>query len=406
MRYDALICKKREIVSYDLRVWCVNEVRLRDIVPDPHKWTFDGKHGYDYESRDWQIGISCASVEGEDVPDEISAQLPGIKWQIDFILSPIDAVRSAHSVLNRAARAVAAAGHGLIENPQTNEITLPAGIRRYTKSPRDERLATLDFSWFVNNDSLRRGQTLDRVVDLLKRHLPEAIARRYGEFEPPENKLHEKGETHYREFLRESPRSLISVFYTTRPVTNFHIDNSAEPGPSRMGYRANRLNISVESAALFQPGWERQLRQLWRGMCFLLRPFYADVRVLHGQIDRGATLYSDEQTEEHPTTSWWWDGIPRTPPLSAAIGEPYIKLWAALEHKGTSVDGIVFLDSPSAWSNAQHIASEDWDPPAQIAQPPNRFSKVTVDGITVHSAAPSEYPPLFPFAKNDETSVG
>lgn len=377
-------------MSYDVNVWSSIEPDLEAVLPDRERWRAIDL-GFEYGRRDWSITIDKAAVEDEDVPEAVAAMLPGIRWLTEMSLSPIGAPDPGRAFLRRAATAIAKESHGVVEDKQTDEMRLPSGVKRFSSPERTEKVALLTLSWWVNDDRLRDSASLGKIIDLLKSHLPEAVARRYGEYEPPKFKLAEQGEEHFRRFVSSTPTiGFGGVFYTTRPVTSFHLSNDETPGPSRLGYRANRLEIEAEASALAQAGWAAQLMSTWRAISLHLRPFFADVRVLRGFDMARGRIWVGSDAEEHPVRSWWWTGIPRTAPLAAVIGVPYVDLWPSVMRTGDIVGDLVFL-SPDVWSIASTIDGSIWAPPERIAAPEEALP------IIGHHHPARTYPPEFPF---------
>ncbi|MGC2029045.1 MAG: hypothetical protein WA642_03430 [Steroidobacteraceae bacterium] len=68
----------------------------------------------------------------EDVPETVARTLPGIAYLTELNLSPIDAPETARKFLSRSAAAIAKTMHGVILDPQADQVTLPLG--RFPKS--------------------------------------------------------------------------------------------------------------------------------------------------------------------------------------------------------------------------------------------------------------------------------
>jgi len=377
-------------MSYDVQVWSVNRPDLPSCLPGLPFWTPRGGH-WSLERKHWQV--LCGSpdrVLPEDVPPTISANLPGISFVTELILEPIGAPDSARKLLARAARSVARASHGLVFDRQADEITTPRGVRRLAVEPRSERFALLELSWLFLGEDVFRSGTLRELLDTLGAHLPEAVPRRYGLYEPPQHLLAEEGREHLLSFLVENLDNH-PVLYPHRPVLNLHLACTRQHYPPRLGFRCNSIRLAVEATVTAQPGWQEGLRRLWRALCRLLRPFYSEVRTVDGYSREGATYASDRKTEVHPICDWFWRGVPRELGHAVAIGPPYVDLWPqALEH-GQRSEGLVVLDVGS-W---QKGCTLDLETPDGIRQ---AWTPVWVEGDLGWSINwVKEYPEIWPF---------
>lgn len=378
-------------MSYDLRVWGRQAANLAEALSSSQGWTErDGSRAL--KKRSWQIVVSGPQdVEPEDVPADASDALPGLAILVEMSLEPGTAPKAAHSTLLSSARAVAGALAGLVEDPQEGSVVLPRGEKRYAKPRREERFAVLDLSWWFMASPLRARGGASEFLRILTNHLPEALPRRYGLWEPPQYKTDETGTEALAVFLRENLDNS-AVFYPTRPVVGFSLaDCDAQEHP-RLGFRSNRLSIELELEALRQPGWERAVRRTWRDVSCFLQPFYGEARVLSGLTWVGATTGSDIKTDVHPVRSWFWRGIPPTPGLSLVLGPPYAALWPmAYAEQAGDLTFVEHLD----WSSGESLQLQV---PADLAQrwAPS-WTRGPHGGYAVNWCA--EYPSRWPFAR-------
>jgi hypothetical protein len=140
-------------VSYDLRVWCVNEPKLSG-------------SGTLEEGRGWILGATTCGCLPEDIPDQVAEQLPGIRYQVDFTLEPVQAPQKAKTAAWKAARIIAKAGHGVIEDPQEGSVELPSGIKRYVPAKRESgsRISTLELSWWFDSSRMSEPGAIERFL--------------------------------------------------------------------------------------------------------------------------------------------------------------------------------------------------------------------------------------------------
>lgn len=236
--------------------------------------------------------------------------IPGISYRTELNLEPISAPRSAHKHLITVSKRLAKAAHGVVLDPQTDEVINPAGIKRYRPQRREDRFPIMTLSWWFTKGPLLTDAGLQDFVRLLERILPEAMPRRYDLYEPPQHLYSETGRAHFLGFLKEHLDD-IKVWYPHRPVTGFYLYCSPEWGVARQGFRVNYVRVEVEAKILNQPGWQTALDRFWRAASQVIEPFYSDVRTLRGFVRMGATVGSDMETDFHPVKGPWWIGIPR-----------------------------------------------------------------------------------------------
>jgi len=173
---------------------------------------------------------------------------------------------------------------------------------------------------------LSNADGVTELLQVLSRHLPEALPVRYGEYEPPQFRLERDGRSHLEKFMRQHWRGL-AVYYPSAPVAHLHVSMPETIGPSPQGYRSGRLVIDIDADAIAQPGWQAQVARAWHALVRLVQPYYSDVRHLrHFKRERGRYWVTSE-TERHPICSWWWSGIPTGSVYAVALGEPYVDLW-------------------------------------------------------------------------------
>lgn len=241
-------------MSYDVQVWSVRQPVPESALPKASTWEFHGD-SWSLAKLNWQVTVSSPdAVLPEDIPGEISKSIPGISFLTELNLEPIGAPDLAKKILLQAANALAKASHGLVYNGQTDELTLPGGVKRFAPRARDERFSILELAWWFLDDGIFLPERLNRLLDIFVALLPEAMPRRYGLYEPPQYSLAAEGREHLLKFLRENLDNS-PVLYPTRPVVGLEVSCTKEHHHPRLGFRANRLSVEFEASVLDQPGW-------------------------------------------------------------------------------------------------------------------------------------------------------
>jgi|GEM_PF-809862 len=399
-------------MSYDLSVYCTEPFEDRSVLPEPERWTASRKPGFDdetwtYEHGRWLIntGPSAPLLE-EDIPEEVTGALPGIAHLVELSMEPLGAPKTGYAMLRRTARAIARTSRGVILDQQDGSLELPSGIKTYLPptTGKEERCAVLKMTWWFEHARVREPAWIEGLLDLLESHLPQAMPRRYGLFEPAKYRYDEAGRAHFVDFLvhtiTDSP-----LWMGTRPVYYWSFSVESACGwrtiASKTQYRCNSLSLTVEAAALQQPGWPLALRRAWREVSLHLDPFFGDVRTLAGYTGRFPRLWSDERTEHHPVCTWWWKGVPKHLGHAAVVGKPYLELWPQLAEVAERRDGLLFL-SAEDWSSEQDAVELVGQVPPEIAQPFLGFMRHTREGFRQWAAEmiyPESYPEVFPFGE-------
>jgi hypothetical protein len=347
-------------MSYDLRIWTTLPPKLGNLRPAA---TQDRPPA----AAAWHVHVGePATVEPEDVPEEIAEALPGVAFVVDLSLQPITAPRAGQQALRKIATTIAREAHGAIEDPQAGEITLGKGVRRYTALPAhdDASLLTMSF-WFISGP-LIKPTGAPGLLDLLSACLPEAVPARYGEFEPPANRLATQGRDHLVTFMQQHWHDG-SVYYPSAPVAHFHLSIPQPLGATHIGYRCGLLTIDVAADVLAQPGWHSAVLHLWRELVRFVQPFYSDVRRLNHYTRGRGRHWSTARTERHPVCSWWWSGIPVSGPVCAqALGEPYIGLWPSFATAAEQIGGCLMHAAPNWLPDAPALAVSP--PPIEVQQ--------------------------------------
>ena len=373
-------------MSYDLQVWSAGATDLSVVLPESEKWS-NCAGSWVHERRAWQVNVAqSVKVLPEDLPEEVARSLPGIAYLTELTLSPIDAPEVARKFLSRAAAAIAKATHGVMFDPQTDQVTLPSGIKRFAATGASENASVISLSWWFVDGPIARGE-FGSLIDVLEAELPEGLPRRYGSFEPPQHLYADTGREHLIKFLAENLRGQIVIWYPSAPVAHVHLGLPDNIGASKRGFRSAYFNLEFDAEALHQPGWQSALRRLWFSIGQVLRPFYGDVRTLTGYGRNRGRYWVTRSTQRHPVIAWWWCGMPPGPAHAFVLGTPYSSLWPEARAAAMDQDGLVFV-STDDWTSTASAFDRTGDPPE---------STRLVDTGASNDVIPREYPSNWPF---------
>lgn len=378
-------------MSYDVQVWSVKRPDFEDSLSQMSKWRCNGDF-WSFTNTKWQVVVGTQdSVLLEDIPQEISASIPGISFLTELNLEPISAPDAAKQLLLRTASTLAKASHGIVYDCQTDEIITPRGVRRFSRRAREERFSILEMGWWFLDDTIFTPDGLSGLLDICEKLLPEALPRRYGLYEPPQHLLAVQGREHLASFLLENLDES-PVLYPTRPIIGMSVACNRDHSHPRLGFRSNHLSVECEASAIGQSGWQEGLRRFWLAISQHLGSFYSEVRTLNGFLPMGATYGSDFESEVEPIRSWFWRGVPRELGHAVAIGEPYVHLWPGAIAEGTRHGDLVVLDS-GQWIAGSNLTTVVPDPISQRWTP-----KWVREGTSYSVNWVDAYPEIWPFA--------
>jgi hypothetical protein len=373
-------------MSYDLQVRSVRPTDSSVVLPEPGKWSTNAG-SWIHERRHWQIHVAQpVRVLPEDLPEDVARALPGVVYLTELNLSPVDAPEVGRQLLSRTGAAIAKATHGVVFDPQTDQITLPSGVKRFAAEGTSENASVVSMSWWFVEGPIARGE-FRNLLDVLEAALPEGLPRRYGSFEPPPHVYAETGREHFVKFLTENLRGQVVVWYPSAPVAHVHLGLPERIGASKRGFRSAYFTLDIDADALHQPGWQTALTRLWFSLGRVLRPFYGDVRTLTGYRRNRGRYWVTRSTEHHPVIAWWWCGLPPGPAHAVVIGAPYIALGPDFRAMAIEKDGLAFVSTDDWTSTANAFAV--------TGEPPKATRLVHKEAL--NDVIPREYPSNWPF---------
>ena len=354
-------------MSYDLEVWSVHPIGPAAF-RDPEKWEHPDDTQWVRSGSSWQMVISSSSkLLPEDVPAEIAQLLPGIKYLTSIGLEG-RRTNEAMQLVKSTSTHLAKSLHGIILDKQEDTTVTPAGVKRFVPPPKhEETFSVLRFSWWFLESPLLSAAGRENFLALLERHLPEALPRRYGLYEPPQHIYAETGKVHLLQFMEENLHGF-TVWYPNRPVVSLYLGHPDPVGASKLGFRTNHIEIEVESTVVAQPGWTDNLYQFWNQVSRFLMPLYGEVRTLGGRQRRGGTLYASFKAEAglELTKSWWWRGVPKKLGSAVVLGEAYQELWPAFVSKASIQERLAFA-STADWADSRDLSEDLGAPPRSIS---------------------------------------
>lgn len=314
-------------MSYDLAVFApraLSSVDLRALVE-----ASSGLHAGDTVAKSIEVVRGarqryCFTIEGpdqveaEDVPTEIASVVLGSRCLYTVTVEGSADSEIPHAV--RFARRLAQALDGALINQQSDEVWSKSKSRVIQRPSRESRVATVDVDWFC----LRRDLNHDvprRFIEAVAQHLPEALPRRFGEYEPLQGKYAEGGCEAFVAAWNDATSLLF--FSGSGPC----IGGSLAAGPSeQFPDRFWSMSLTFLAEPLRVPGWRDALRHVFTTLTDSLPAFYATAAVTRDHIWSGRSLWSDGDTEWSIRPLRYrdgWMGLTPTPTWWTWLGSPY-----------------------------------------------------------------------------------
>lgn len=242
-------------------------------------------------------------IEAEDVPEEVTAVLLGASYLYELTVEGSSPTEAPHAV--RFARRLATASDGVVLDQQSSEVWTRGKSRAV---PVVQRGTTdiVEVHWYVPP-----GGTGTRAADawlrLARRHLPEALPRRFGPVEPLSMKLELDGA---EAFLHAVAAETMSLYFKgTAPC----IGGSMAGGAGRPGVHSHGL--SVHRSALVDPRWREALRCLFVEFAVATEAVYASAEVVRGLEWSGRSVGYGPTAERvtYLAARGTWAGLPPYP---------------------------------------------------------------------------------------------
>lgn len=304
-------------------------------------------------------------LEAEDVPPEVVTAVLDARWLWSVMVEGSEATEIPHAV--RFARRLAKALDGAVYDQQTDEVWSRSRSRSVQKPTRDQRVSKVRFDWLCQRKSVTPD--VGRLyLDVVSRVLPEALPRRFGEYEPFQGKYAESGAEGFCQAWRNATGLLF--FSGSGPV----VGGTLSAGPSESN-RGNfwTMSLTLHADPLRQEAWRHGLRSTFVELADGLPAFYASAQVTRGHIWSGRSSWSDNQTEWAMTPlrhRVGWTGLPPIPMWWTWFGAPYAEKAMRLPAARSTMtrSGVLFETSEQPLPRDALEPLDAWLPPAFFAK--------------------------------------
>lgn len=376
-------------MSYDLRIWSSGQISEDSLLAKA-----DYKLHNDFflrEGKGWQVIISRSYlVEPEDIPDSIMQALPGISFMTEISIEPISAPEKIKNETLRLCNALAKEMKGIVEDPQVGTAKVPTGVKKVIDvNFKCKNRPLVSLIWFFDDVMFYQSKKIGQFIDLLEKYMPDALPRRYGEFEPPQYKYAETGKVHLIDFLK---RGSSPVWYATKPFTHMHfsiphiekekaeiikndlINKDINPqsyyGAAMRKFRSGYIELQLLQDIFIQPDWNLAVKRLFIEIAKLLKPFYSEI--ICEQLGSMTGEQYIKMEKEGLFRSWWWRGIPRDLGYAVVLDKQYISQWEQFKMVASCISDNLYMADCFGEPGLKNVSSKIGAVPESIVAPKDK----------------------------------
>ena len=261
------------------------------------------------------LGLPVA-VEPEDVPEDVTAVLLDPSFLYELLVEGSSATETPHAL--RFARRLAEASAGVVVDQQTDQTWHRGELRTATPVERGQ-IHVVQLHWYFQS-----GGSTDLAarswLDLARRHLPEALPRRFGTCEPLPMRLETDGP---EAFVQTVATETSTVFFKARTPC---IEGSLAGTADRRTTLSHSL--SLHRALLSEPAWRVPLQRLFVSFAEASGSFYASAEVQRGLEWSGRSVWYGGKAERttYLARGGVWAGLPPHPVWWSWFGPGYVPL--------------------------------------------------------------------------------
>ncbi|MGQ0629946.1 MAG: hypothetical protein ACT4P1_02820 [Sporichthyaceae bacterium] len=257
-------------------------------------------------------------LEADDVPMEVTAAMLAASQLFHITVEGSSAADVPHAV--RFARLLARKLNGAVVDLQTDQLWSKGVSRQLVEPTRNERVNMISFRWYCPFAALPTDWASTYLV-LCRRLLPEALPRRFGEYEPFQHRLDEAGDHGFTTAWGQATSSL--HFSASGPC----LGGALWAGPNEQ----HPVPMWCQSADFHygpladDPRWRDAAQRWFLAIAAELGACYASAEVTRGHLWNGRSMGADGNSEWliSPARVQGWMGLPPYPTWWAWYGELY-----------------------------------------------------------------------------------
>jgi hypothetical protein len=257
------------------------------------------------------------SIEPDDVPDEATAAALDASHFYELLVEGSSSSEVPHAT--KFARRLADAADGVVLDQQTGQVWSRGKLRQ---APRVEAgvVSTVEVRWYTHT-ATDTGKAAEAWLRVARHHLPEALPRRYGTYEPLQNRLDNGGDEAFADYVRNADSTV--YISPSRPA----VGGSLAAGPT-YGGNIQSHGVKLLAEPLADERWRSALRRLFIDFADRVEAVLATAEVVRGVRWSGRSVGYDGNTERatYLAGRGHWSGLPPYPVWWAWFGPDYAPL--------------------------------------------------------------------------------
>ena len=213
---------------------------------------------------------------------------------------------------------------GVLIDLQTGTYTTSKKVGKLTATEKTaDGFGEMSF-YFVDGEAFYETG-FEEMLNCIAETMPEALPRRYGYYEPLQNKIEDGNCTQLIADFYKAPdlfmksRTPFGHIFMSIPCRKkferFHPKHFI-----RRNFLLGRVSFELRMKVFSDPSAMAKLKELFSKLCVCLDVTYAEIT---------------NGTRRGP--SWFWRGLPETPPHTLCVGAVYRKAWPEITTTGHTV---------------------------------------------------------------------
>ena len=261
------------------------------------------------------LGLPVA-VAPEDVPEQVTGVALAPSFMYELLVEGSSPVEVPHAV--RFARRLAQASGGVVLDLQTGQVWV-RGKLRATKPVEHGTIDIVEIHWYVRPDGAG-ARAAGAWLEVARRHLPEALPRRFGPTEPLSMRLNVDGSD---AFVALAADETMSVYFKASAPC---IEGSVAGGSGGPGVCSHALSLHRDP--LHDPRWRGSLQRLFVEFATATRAVFACAEVRRGVEWSGRQVWFGPNAERisYLAARGRWAGLPPSPVWWSWFGPDYVPL--------------------------------------------------------------------------------
>lgn len=290
-------------------------------------------------------------VDVEDLPELLAGAILSPRYLVEMS-SPAAATSADRTLAKKIAKRLAENLRGAVYDPQAEALVWPRKRRRdYAAASEKQRIRLVTLAWYFR---LCQPELVVELLRKLRAACPEALPRRYGDYEPFQHTMQPGDDARFVAFWRDLEARETSKMLHWKAQSPcfgggvcFPDQRERYPSGQPVGIpgatKCIRIDIDFDGRALHGDArWSSAVVDLLRSTAEQLEAFYAAGYVRRNVIAK-RSLWFDDESEDCSMPFSDFTGLPAKPTWLAWFGPSYAR------HVAEHLQGCAERRSGGAW---------------------------------------------------------